>query len=26
VVLSSYGSHTFNGALLPWEAVILRGE
>ena len=26
VVLSSYGSHTFNGALLPWEAVVLRGE
>ena len=26
VVLSSYGSKTFNGALLPWEAVILRGE
>ena len=26
VVLSSYGSKTFGGTLLPWEAVILRGE
>ena len=25
-VLSSYGSKTFDGTLLPWEAVILKGE
>ena len=26
LVLSSYGSTAFDGTLLPWEAVILRGE
>ena len=26
LVLSSYGSKLFDGTLLPWEAVIIRGE
>ena len=26
LLLSSYGGKSFSGTLLPWEAVILRGE
>ena len=26
LLLSSYGGKSFSGTLLPWEAVILRGD